>query len=68
MARLRVALVGAGRAGAVHAGNLADYAARAELAAVVDERREAAEVLAGRFGGRGASPTSSRRSEGSTRW
>jgi scyllo-inositol 2-dehydrogenase (NAD+) len=50
MARLRVALVGAGRAGAVHAGNLADYAARAELAAVVDERREAAEALAGRFG------------------
>jgi scyllo-inositol 2-dehydrogenase (NAD+) len=45
MSRLRVALVGAGRAGALHAGNLADYAARAEVVAVVDERREAAEAL-----------------------
>jgi predicted dehydrogenase len=45
MSRLRVALVGAGRAGALHAGNLADYAARAELVAVVDERREAAGAL-----------------------
>ena len=45
MSRLRVALVGAGRAGSVHAGNLADYAARAEVVAVVDERREAAEAL-----------------------
>jgi scyllo-inositol 2-dehydrogenase (NAD+) len=45
MTRLRVALVGAGRAGSVHAGNLADYAARAEVVAVVDERREAAEAL-----------------------
>jgi predicted dehydrogenase len=45
MSRLRVALVGAGRAGFVHAGNLADYAARAEVVAVVDERREAAEAL-----------------------
>jgi scyllo-inositol 2-dehydrogenase (NAD+) len=45
MSRLRVALLGAGRAGSVHAGNLADYAARVELVAVVDERREAAEAL-----------------------
>jgi scyllo-inositol 2-dehydrogenase (NAD+) len=45
MTRLRVALIGAGRAGSVHAGNLADYAARAEVVAVVDERREAAETL-----------------------
>ena len=45
MSRLRVALIGAGRAGSVHAGNLADYAARAEVVAVVDERREAAEAL-----------------------
>jgi myo-inositol 2-dehydrogenase/D-chiro-inositol 1-dehydrogenase/scyllo-inositol 2-dehydrogenase (NAD+) len=45
MTRLRVALVGAGRAGSVHAANLADYAARAEVVAVVDERREAAETL-----------------------
>jgi scyllo-inositol 2-dehydrogenase (NAD+) len=50
MARMRVALVGAGRAGAVHAANLADYAARAVVVAVVDERREAAEELARRFG------------------
>jgi scyllo-inositol 2-dehydrogenase (NAD+) len=45
MTRLRVALVGAGRAGSVHAANLADYAARAEVVAVVDERAEAAEAL-----------------------
>ena len=45
MSRLRVTLVGAGRAGALHAANLADYAARAEIVAVVDERREAAETL-----------------------
>jgi scyllo-inositol 2-dehydrogenase (NAD+) len=45
VSRLRVALIGAGRAGSVHAGNLADYAARAEVVAVVDERREAAEAL-----------------------
>ena len=45
MSRLRVTLVGAGRAGALHAANLADYAARAEVVAVVDERREAAETL-----------------------
>jgi myo-inositol 2-dehydrogenase/D-chiro-inositol 1-dehydrogenase/scyllo-inositol 2-dehydrogenase (NAD+) len=45
MSRLRVALIGAGRAGSVHAGNLVDYAARAEIVAVVDERREAAEAL-----------------------
>jgi scyllo-inositol 2-dehydrogenase (NAD+) len=45
VSRLRVTLVGAGRAGAVHATNLADYAARAEVVAVVDERHEAAEAL-----------------------
>jgi predicted dehydrogenase len=45
MSRLRVALLGAGRAGSLHAGNLADYAARAEVVAVVDERRDAAEAL-----------------------
>jgi scyllo-inositol 2-dehydrogenase (NAD+) len=50
MSRLRVAVVGAGRAGAVHAGNLGDYAARAELVAIVDEREEAAGVLAERVG------------------
>jgi scyllo-inositol 2-dehydrogenase (NAD+) len=50
MVPLRVGLVGAGRAGAVHAGNLAEYGPRAEVAAVVDERPDAAEALAGRFG------------------
>jgi scyllo-inositol 2-dehydrogenase (NAD+) len=40
-----VAIVGAGRAGSVHAGNVADYSSRAEVVAVVDERREAAEAL-----------------------
>jgi scyllo-inositol 2-dehydrogenase (NAD+) len=45
MTRLRIALVGAGRAGSVHAANLADYASRAEVVAVVDERAEAAEAL-----------------------
>ena len=45
MSRLRVALVGAGRAGSVHAANLADYAARAEVVAVVDERPDAAAAL-----------------------
>jgi scyllo-inositol 2-dehydrogenase (NAD+) len=46
VSRLRVALVGAGRAGSVHAANLGDYAARAEVVAIVDERREPAEALA----------------------
>jgi predicted dehydrogenase len=50
VSRLRVALVGAGRAGSVHAGNLADYAGRAEVVAVVDDRQEAAAELAGRYG------------------
>jgi scyllo-inositol 2-dehydrogenase (NAD+) len=45
MSRLRVALLGAGRAGSLHAGNVADYPARAEIVAVVDQRREAAEAL-----------------------
>jgi myo-inositol 2-dehydrogenase/D-chiro-inositol 1-dehydrogenase/scyllo-inositol 2-dehydrogenase (NAD+) len=47
---LRVAIVGAGRAGAVHAVNIADYAARAQVVAVVDERSEAAQELAARVG------------------
>jgi predicted dehydrogenase len=51
MSRLRVAIVGAGRAGAVHAGNLADYAARAEVAAIVDERPDSAAALAEQVGG-----------------
>ena len=50
MSRLRVALVGAGRAGSVHAANLGDYPARAEVVAVVDERAEAAEAIGPRTG------------------
>jgi scyllo-inositol 2-dehydrogenase (NAD+) len=50
VSRLRVALVGAGRAGSVHAGNLADYPGRAEVGAIVDERADAAEQLADGFG------------------
>jgi scyllo-inositol 2-dehydrogenase (NAD+) len=36
VSRLRLAIVGAGRAGTVHARNAQDYAARAEVVAVVD--------------------------------
>jgi scyllo-inositol 2-dehydrogenase (NAD+) len=54
MSRLRVAVVGGGRAGALHARNVADYAARAEVVAVVDERAEAAEALAREVGGAAA--------------
>jgi scyllo-inositol 2-dehydrogenase (NAD+) len=49
--RLRVAIVGSGRAGAVHALNLADYAAHAEVVAVVDEREDAAAALLRQVGG-----------------
>ena len=57
MSRLRVAVVGAGRAGAVHAANLTDYAARAEVVAIVDERAKAAAELAARVGGALACPS-----------
>ena len=50
MSLLRVAVVGAGRAGTLHAGNLADYATRAEVVAIVDERPDAAASLAGQIG------------------
>jgi myo-inositol 2-dehydrogenase / D-chiro-inositol 1-dehydrogenase len=49
--RLRVVLVGAGRAGAVHALNLADYTARAQVTGVVDASEEAAAALAAQAGG-----------------
>jgi myo-inositol 2-dehydrogenase / D-chiro-inositol 1-dehydrogenase len=51
VSRLRVGIVGAGRAGSLHAANVHDYAARAEVVAVVDERRETAEELAATLGG-----------------
>ena len=51
MSRLRVAVVGGGRAGTLHARNVADYAARAEVVAVVDELAAAAEALAREVGG-----------------
>jgi scyllo-inositol 2-dehydrogenase (NAD+) len=51
MNRLRAAIVGAGRAGALHAANLADYAARVEVVAIVDEQEEQAAKLANEHGG-----------------
>lgn len=45
MSRIGVAVVGAGRAGAVHARNLASYVPGAEVRAVVDESVVAAEEL-----------------------
>lgn len=47
---MRVALLGAGRIAEVHARGI--KGAGAELAGVYDLRRESAEVVAGRFGGR----------------
>jgi scyllo-inositol 2-dehydrogenase (NAD+) len=47
---LRVLSVGAGRAGAVHALNVAEHTPRARLVGVVDERPEAAAALAERTG------------------
>ena len=68
MARLVAALVGAGRAGAVHAGNLADYAARrgARRGGRRTPRGAPRSSPAARRPRR--SPTSSRRSKASTRW
>lgn len=51
MGELRVGLIGAGRAGRVHAINLARHVARATVTAVVDESREAAERIANDLGG-----------------
>jgi predicted dehydrogenase len=50
VSRLRVAVVGGGRAGTVHAANVNDYVRRAEIAAVVDARSEAVAALAAAAG------------------
>ncbi len=50
MESLRIAMVGAGRAGTVHAENLAEATRWAVVAAVVDESREAADRMASRIG------------------
>ncbi|MGC4943992.1 Gfo/Idh/MocA family oxidoreductase [Kribbella sp. DT2] len=47
---VRLGLVGAGRIGSMHAGNVARWVAGAELAAVVDPRAEAASGLASKYG------------------
>lgn len=46
---VRIGLIGAGRIGTMHAGNIARRVPGAELAAVADPRREAAEELAARY-------------------
>jgi len=50
MNELKVAMVGAGRAGLVHATNLMEYTPRARVTAVVDGDAEVAERFAGRIG------------------
>ncbi|MFF0344376.1 Gfo/Idh/MocA family oxidoreductase [Kribbella sp. NPDC004875] len=47
---VRLGLIGAGRIGTMHAGNLARHVPGAELAAVADTRPEAAVRLAARYG------------------
>ena len=47
---VRLGLIGAGRIGTMHAGNIARHVPGAELAAVADARPEAAEKLAARYG------------------
>ena len=46
MSRLRVAMVGAGRAGFVHARNLTEYTPDAAVVAVVDGESDRAKSLA----------------------
>jgi myo-inositol 2-dehydrogenase/D-chiro-inositol 1-dehydrogenase len=46
---VRVGLIGAGRIGTMHAGNLARHVPGAELVAVADPRGEAAESLAAKY-------------------
>jgi myo-inositol 2-dehydrogenase/D-chiro-inositol 1-dehydrogenase len=46
---VRLGLIGAGRIGTMHAGNLARHIPGAELVAVADPRGEAAEALAARY-------------------
>lgn len=50
MNRLKVAMVGAGRAGLVHAVNLVEHTPNAEVVAVVDGESERARRLAGEVG------------------
>ena len=50
MSRLRVAMVGAGRSGLVHALNLTEHTPDAEVVAVVDGEPDRAKSLAGRVG------------------
>jgi myo-inositol 2-dehydrogenase/D-chiro-inositol 1-dehydrogenase len=52
---VRVGLIGAGRIGTMHAGNLARKIPGVELAAVADPRAEAAESLAARYDARATS-------------
>ncbi|HEU4946030.1 MAG TPA: Gfo/Idh/MocA family oxidoreductase [Kribbella sp.] len=52
---LRLGLIGAGRIGTMHAGNLARKIPGAELAAVADPRAEAAEGLAAQYDARATS-------------
>jgi scyllo-inositol 2-dehydrogenase (NAD+) len=54
---LRVAIVGAGRAGRVHALNLHEHVRRAEVCCVVDGERERASDLAAELGGVGVHDT-----------
>jgi myo-inositol 2-dehydrogenase/D-chiro-inositol 1-dehydrogenase len=49
---IRLGLIGAGRIGVMHAGNVARHVAGAELVAVADPRREAAEELAVKYAAR----------------
>lgn len=51
---VRAALVGAGRIGTMHAGNLARRVPGAELAAVVDPREDVAQALAAKYDARAA--------------
>jgi len=46
---VRLGLIGAGRIGTMHAGNIARHVPGAELAAVADARAEAAQQLAARY-------------------
>lgn len=51
---IRIALIGAGRIGTMHAGNIARRVPAAELAAVVDPRTDVAESLAAKYDARAA--------------
>jgi predicted dehydrogenase len=57
MSVLRVAVIGAGRAGFVHATNLAEHTPNARVAAVIDGNLEAAGRLAGAVGAESGYPT-----------